>query len=105
LKHANPRTLEARFTIGQVLALAWRACLACRWHIVLLGVPSAMASVAAHWFTYPYIAETLPVGWHNIVLMWQTGLIQSIAYVSMTFAALSYMRGQRLGARDVLSFP
>jgi hypothetical protein len=88
-----------------VLALAWRACLACRWHILLLGVPSAIATVGARWLTYPYIVETFPIGWHEMVLMWQYGLIQSIAYVSMVFAALSYMRGQRPGARDVLRFP
>jgi hypothetical protein len=105
LKHADPRTLEARFTIGQVLALAWRACLACRWHILLLVVPSALATVGVRWLTYSYIAATVPIGWHEIVLMWQSGLIQSIAYVSMVFAAQSYMRGQRPRARDVLRFP
>ena len=105
MKHADPRALEARFTVGQVLALAWRACLACRWHILLLAVPSAIATVGVRWLTYPTIVETVPVGWHEMVFMWQNGLIQSIAYVSMTFAALSCMRGQRLGARDVLRFP
>lgn len=105
MKHADPRTLEARFTIGQVLALAWRACLACRWHILLLAAPSAVATVGVRWLTYPYIVETVPVGWHEMVLMWQYGLIQSIAYVSMIFAAQSYMRGQRPRIGDVLRFP
>lgn len=105
MKHADPRTLEARFTIGQVLALAWRACLACRWHILLLAVPSALATVGVRWLTYPYIVQMVPIGWHEMVLMWQSGLIQSIAYVSMVFAAHCYIRGQRPGARDVLRFP
>lgn len=105
MKHADPRRLETRFTIGQVLALAWRGALACRWHILLLGVPSAIATVGARWLTYSYIVGTVPIGWHEMVLMWQNGLVQSIAHVGMTFAALSYMRGQLPGVRDVLRFP
>jgi hypothetical protein len=57
------------------------------------------------WLTYPYIVQMVPIGWHEMVLMWQNGLIQSIAYVSTVFAAQCYMRGQRPGARDVLRFP
>ena len=37
--------------------------------------------------------------------MWQSVLIQCLAYVGITAAALSCMQGQRLGARDVLRLP
>ena len=57
LKHADPRALEFRFTIGQILVLAWRAWLACRWHIVLIAAPSAVAAVGARWLASSYIAE------------------------------------------------
>lgn len=105
MKHADTRTLELRFTIGQILALTWRAWLACRWHIVLIGVPSAVAAVGALWLTSSYIAETVPTAWQGMVRIWSGGVVQCFAYVAITFAALSYMQGQSLGARDVLRLP
>ena len=105
MKHADPRTLEARFTIGQVLALAWRAWLACRWHIALIGAPTAIAAVGARWFASPHIEGAIPAAWQEMVHMWLGVLVETSAYVAITFAALSYMRGQDVSARNVFRLP
>ena len=85
--------------------LAWRAWLACRWHIILIAAPSAVAAVGARWLASSYIAETVPAAWQEMVHMWVSVLVQCVAYVAITFAALSHMQGQNVRARDVLRLP
>jgi hypothetical protein len=88
-----------------VLALAWRACLAVRWRIVLLGAPLAVAAVGARALTSSLVEESLPVAWQEMAFMGQNVVIQCAAYVAVTYGALSWMRGRSQGIRDVLSIP
>jgi len=104
LKHADPRALEFRFTVGRVLALTGRGLVACRWHIALIVVPTAIAAVGARWLASPYI-EAVPAAWQEMVHMWLGVLVETVAYATVTFAALSYLQGRALGARDVLRLP
>jgi hypothetical protein len=104
LKHADLCTLEARFTIGRVLALAWRAWLGCRWPIILIGVPSAIAAACARWVTYHHI-QSLSDGWQEMLLVWQDVLIECVAAVGITLAAVSALRGQSTIVRSILRIP
>ena len=97
--------MDHRFTIGSLLGLAWRACLACRWQILLLGVPTAIVAVGLQWITYPHVVEEVPSNWQWMIVMWQYMLIECTAFVAITFTALSYMQGQEPGIRDVLRIP
>jgi hypothetical protein len=104
LRHADPRALDVRFTIGQVLALTWRAWLACRWPIILIGVPTAIVAAVARWLMSAHI-DNMSGGWQDMLLAWQDLLVQCVAYVGITFAAVSYMQGRSTAARDVLRIP
>jgi len=78
---------------------------ACRWHIALIGVPAAFAAVGARWLASPYIEEAISAAWQEMVHMWLGVLVETVAYAAITFAALSYMQGQALAARNVLRLP
>lgn len=78
--------------------------MACRWHILLLGVPSAIVAAGARWVTYSRI-QSLSDGWQEMLLIWQDVLIECVAAVCITFAAVSYLRGQSAAARSVLRIP
>jgi hypothetical protein len=105
LRHADPRALDSRFTIGRALALTWRAWLACRWPIILIGLPTAVAQVICRWFVYAHFNERIPERWQEMVYMWLDVSTGCIGFVSITLAALRYASGTRTGARDVFRIP
>jgi hypothetical protein len=97
--------MDQRFTIGLLLRLAWRASWACRWSILLIGLPTAVVAVGLYWLTYPQVVKLVPSNWQWMVVMWQYSVIECVAFVAITFTALSYMRGQNPRFRDVLRIP
>ena len=78
--------------------------MACRWHIALIGVPTAIAAVGARWLASPYI-EAAPAAWQEMVHGWLGVLVETVAYAAITFAALSYLQGHALSAREVFRLP
>jgi len=94
-----------RFTIGRVLALAWRAVLACRWWTILIGVPTAVIQVICRWLVYAHFNAQIPERWQEMVYMWLDLVLACIGFVSITFGALRYASGARIGVRDVFRIP
>ncbi len=105
MRHADPRALDHHFTIGRVLALAWRAGGACWWQIVLLCVPTAVADVSVRWFLFNHIGQTLSARWQEMIYLWAAVPVSCIGFVGVVCANLSFVRNQRASIRGALNIP